>query len=71
MTNLCCESSARDAYFRDYRVFMLADGTGTINEDMHVASLMNLAYGFAYVTRADEVAGQIVKNIRSRKPISF
>jgi nicotinamidase-related amidase len=59
MTNLCCESTARDAYFRDYRVFMLADGTGTINEEMHVASLMNLAFGFAYVTTAHEVAGRI------------
>lgn len=28
MTNMCCESSARDANYRDYRVFFLADGTG-------------------------------------------
>ena len=37
MTNMCCESTARDAYFRDYRVFFLADGTGSINEEMHLA----------------------------------
>ncbi len=55
MTNMCCESTARDAYFRDYRVFFLADGTGAINEQMHLASLLNLAFGFAYVTTADEV----------------
>lgn len=24
MTNMCCESTARDAYYRDYRVFFLA-----------------------------------------------
>lgn len=59
MTNLCCESTARDAYFRDYRVFMLADGTGTVDEEMHVASLLNLAFGFAYVTTADVIAGQM------------
>jgi ureidoacrylate peracid hydrolase len=47
MTNLCCESTARDAYFRDYRVFFLADATGTVREEMHLATLMNLAYGFA------------------------
>jgi len=50
MTNMCCESTARDAYYRDYRVFFPADGTGTIIEEMHVASLLNLAFGFASVT---------------------
>lgn len=63
MTNLCCESSARDAYYRDYRVFFLADGTATINEEMHVASLMNLAYGFAFVTTADSVAAQLARRV--------
>ncbi len=55
MTNLCCESTARDAYYRDYRVFVPADGTGTINEEMHLASLLNLAYGFAFVTTTDAI----------------
>jgi nicotinamidase-related amidase len=61
MTNMCCESTARDAYHRDYRVFFLADGTGSINEEMHLASLMNLAYGFAFVTTADDVQVQLLK----------
>ncbi len=55
MTNMCCESTARDAYFRDYRVFFLADGTGSINEEMQVASLLNLAFGFAHVTTSDRI----------------
>ena len=55
MTNLCCESTTRDAYYRDYRVFFLADGTGSVNEEMHLASLLNLAFGFAFVTTADEI----------------
>jgi nicotinamidase-related amidase len=50
MTNLCCESTARDAYYRDQRVFVPADATGAINEELHVASLLNLAFGFACVT---------------------
>ena len=53
MTNMCCESTARDAYYRDYRVFFLADGTGSVTEEMHLASLLNLAFGFAYVTTTD------------------
>jgi ureidoacrylate peracid hydrolase len=59
MTNLCCESTARDAYFRDYRVFFLADGTGSVSEELHLATLLNLAFGFAYVTTADTVLSQL------------
>jgi ureidoacrylate peracid hydrolase len=59
MTNMCCESTARDAYYRDYRVFFPADGTGSIIEEMHVASLLNLAFGFAYVTTGDEIAARL------------
>ncbi len=46
MTNLCCETTARDAFDRDFRVFFLADGTATTSEDFHMASLINLSYGF-------------------------
>jgi len=59
MTNLCCESTARDAYFRDYRVFFLADATGAVTEGMHLASLLNLAFGFAFVTTADNIRGYL------------
>lgn len=59
MTNMCCESTARDAYYRDYRVFFLADGTGSINEEMHLASLLNLAFGFSWVTSVDTILAQI------------
>lgn len=59
MTNMCCESTARDAYYRDYRVFIPADGSGSINEEMHLASLLNLAFGFAYVTTCDGISAQL------------
>ncbi|MHA2061569.1 MAG: isochorismatase family protein [Candidatus Sifarchaeia archaeon] len=49
MTNLCCETTARDAYGQDYRVFFVADATATINEELHLATLKNLAYGFSYI----------------------
>lgn len=59
MTNMCCESTARDAYYRDYRVFFLSDGTGSISEEMHVASLLNLAFGFSWVTDVDTIVAQL------------
>lgn len=59
LTNCCCETTGRDAYMRDFRVFFLADATGAADEEMHLASLINLAYGFAYVTTTDEVVGMV------------
>jgi isochorismate hydrolase len=55
MTNLCCETTARDAFVRDYRVFFLADGTATADETYHIATLRNLAFGFAYMALCEEI----------------
>ncbi|KAJ3680275.1 hypothetical protein LUZ60_016553 [Juncus effusus] len=49
MTNLCCETTARDAFVRGFRVFFSTDATATCNDDLHEASLKNLSYGFAYL----------------------
>jgi nicotinamidase-related amidase len=67
MTNMCCESTVRDAYYRDYRVFVLADGTGSVTEEMHGASLLNLAFGFSFVTTADDLVADL-KCVGSRDP---
>lgn len=55
MTNLCCETTARDAFMRDFRVFFLIDGTATGREDHHLATLKNLGYGFAYLLTCEEL----------------
>jgi nicotinamidase-related amidase len=59
LTNCCCESTARDAFFRDFRVFFLADATAASEPEFHVASLKNLAYAFAYVTTPDRIIRQM------------
>ncbi|MBD3168059.1 MAG: isochorismatase family protein [candidate division Zixibacteria bacterium] len=59
MTNMCCESTARDAYYRDYRVHFSADATGSVTEEMHLASLLNLAFGFARVTTAASIISEL------------
>lgn len=59
MTNMCCESTARDAYYRDYRVFFPADATGSIIEEMHLGSLYNLALGFAHIPTTEELLNQL------------
>jgi isochorismate hydrolase len=55
MTNCCCETTARDAFVRDYRVFFVGDATATVNRELHTASLKNLAYGFAHVVSTREL----------------
>ena len=60
MTNCCCETTARDAFVRDYRVFFVADATATVNEELHVASLKNLAFGFSYILETEELCRYLV-----------
>jgi MAF protein len=50
MTNLCCETTARDAFVRDFEVFFAADACATLSETMQRATLLNLSYGFSHVT---------------------
>ncbi|GAA0151108.1 hydrolase [Lithospermum erythrorhizon] len=49
MTNLCCETTARDAFVRGFRVFFSTDATTTSSKELHEATLKNMAYGFAYL----------------------
>jgi len=62
MTNLCCETTARDAFMRDYRVFFLVDGTATGKDDHHLATLKNLGFGFATLLTRDE----LIRNLESK-----
>jgi isochorismate hydrolase len=59
-TNCCCETTAREAFVRDYRVFFIADATATINEELHLASLKNLAYGFAYIATTEGICQSLL-----------
>ncbi len=60
MTNLCCETTARDAFMRDFRVFFIADGNASASEEMHLSSLKNLAFGFAHVLTAEDMVGLLI-----------
>ncbi|MFC1744612.1 isochorismatase family protein [Candidatus Riflebacteria bacterium] len=53
LSNCCCETTARDAFMHDYRVFFPADATATANEELHLASLKNLAFAFAHVVSTE------------------
>ena len=55
MTHLCCESTARDAFMRDFSVCFVVDGTATSTEDLHISSLKTLTDGFATPVTTEEV----------------
>ncbi len=56
MTHLCCETTTRSAFVRGFEVFFTIDGTATVSEDFHVATLLNLAHGFASPVLVEDVA---------------
>ena len=65
-TNVCCESSARDAMMLDYRVIMLSDANATWTDEEHAATLNNFMLFFGDVMTADEAIGRLAPAI-SRK----
>jgi ureidoacrylate peracid hydrolase len=64
-TNVCCETTAREANVRDFRVFFLSDGTATFGvgdlsaEDIQTATCTTLGAFFAQVLSVDEMIGKI------------
>jgi ureidoacrylate peracid hydrolase len=59
-TNVCCESTARDAMMLDYRVIVLSDATAASTIEEHEAALNSLALYFADVMTVDEALQRLV-----------
>jgi ureidoacrylate peracid hydrolase len=55
LTNVCCESTARDAMQRNYRVIFVADGNAAVTDAEHNATLCNMVSLFADVMTTEEV----------------
>jgi ureidoacrylate peracid hydrolase len=55
-SNVCVESTARDAYMMDYHVVFLSDGSATYEARAHEATLANIRRAFGIVASADEIA---------------
>ena len=58
-TQVCCESTARDAMMLNYKVFFIADGNATFNDDEHNATLSAMAHAFCDVIDTDTMVGMI------------
>jgi nicotinamidase-related amidase len=64
-TSVCCETTAREAMVRDFRVFFLSDGTATGGmgdvspAELQKAALTTLGFLFAQVLTVDEMSQKI------------
>lgn len=69
-SNICCESTAREAFFKDFKVIFLSDGNATFDlpdrgwgripkEEVQRYVLTTLAWGFGRVAAIDEVLAEL------------
>jgi len=70
-TNVCCETTAREATVRDFKVIFLSDGTATAPmgnlsaEELQKATCATLGFLFAQVITVDEVIRKIERGARA------
>ena len=55
MTDLCCETTAREAFQHGYSVYFMADGSASSDASLHHSALATLAHGFAHVLSVKEM----------------
>jgi ureidoacrylate peracid hydrolase len=60
LTNVCCESTARDAMMLDYRVVMVSDCNATLSDETHAASLNNFVVYFGDVMTTEDTISRLV-----------
>ena len=58
-TNVCCESTARDAMMLDFKVVMLSDCTAALSDDEHRAALETIIQQFGDVMTTDEAIDKL------------
>ena len=55
MTHLCCETTARSAFVRDFEVYFCVDATASNCEELHTGSLRALSHGVAIPVMTEDV----------------
>jgi ureidoacrylate peracid hydrolase len=58
-SQVCCESTARDAMMLNYKVFFIADGNATFTDAEHNATLSAMAHTFCDVVDTETMIGLI------------
>jgi nicotinamidase-related amidase len=55
MTDLCCDTTARDGFMRGFKVYLLADCTATATEERHLSTLRTVSNAFGEVLTSKEL----------------
>jgi ureidoacrylate peracid hydrolase len=63
LTNVCCESSARDAMMLNYKVVFVSDANAALSDEEHNATLATILRVFGDVASTDEVIGRMVAHV--------
>ena len=58
-SQVCCESTARDAMMLNYKAFFVADGNATFTDEEHTATLSAMGYTFCDVLDSDALIARI------------
>jgi ureidoacrylate peracid hydrolase len=53
VTNVCCESSARDAMMTNFKTIMVTDGNAATSDEEHNSSLINFYLTFGDIMSTD------------------
>lgn len=61
-TNVCCESTARDAMMLDFKTVMVEDCCAALSDDEHRAALENMIQQFGDVMTSKETVARLRGN---------
>ena len=58
-TEICVESTVRDAYFRDFKIIVPKDAVAAMDIDRHKGTLATIEFGFGSVTTSAELINDL------------
>ncbi|MCW1842645.1 isochorismatase family protein [Prosthecomicrobium hirschii] len=62
VTNVCCESTARDAMMLNFKTIMITDGNAAANDEEHNAALIAFYLTFGDILSTDETIACLERN---------
>jgi ureidoacrylate peracid hydrolase len=66
VTNVCCESTARDAMMLNFRTIMVTDGNAAVTDEDHNASLASFYLTFGDIMPTDKLVSLLKRNASKR-----
>jgi len=65
VTNVCCESTARDAMMRNFKTIMVTDANAATSDELHNASLSAFYLKFGDIMPTDMIIATLTKSARA------